>query len=127
MVHHHYMLAYMNILNVKSITHIKWRLNIVKHGALTKCRSNLHGQTKCRPVLGQGGQNAGFIKSYFNEKIMLNKQFNTNILTQKYIIKYWHIICRDVTEQSTLSKLGEFHENLTPILRVECSCIYNNL
>ena len=26
-----YMLIYMNILNVKSITHIKWRLKIVKN------------------------------------------------------------------------------------------------
>ena len=38
----------------------------------TKCRSNLHRRTKCRPVLGQGGRNAGFMKSYFNEQIMLN-------------------------------------------------------
>ena len=28
--------------------------------------------------LGQGGQNVAFIKSYFIEKIMRNKQFNTN-------------------------------------------------
>ena len=98
------MLAYMNILNVKSITHIKWRLNIVQHGAQTKCRwtkcrSNLHRQMKCQPVLGQGGQNACFIKSYFNEKIMPNKQFNRNVLTQKYIFKYWHIICEKVNIQ----------------------------
>ena len=43
-----------------------------------KCQSNLHRRTKCWPVLGQGGQNAGFIKSYFNEKILLNEQFSTN-------------------------------------------------
>ena len=47
--------------------------------ARTKC-----WWTKCRPVLEQGGQNAGFIKSYLNEKIRLNKQLNTNTLTQKY-------------------------------------------
>ena len=28
---------------------------------------------KCQPVSGQGGQNASCIKSYLNEKIMLNK------------------------------------------------------
>ena len=32
---------------------------------------------------------------------------------------------RGVTEQSTLDERGEFHENLIPILSVECSCIYN--
>ena len=34
---------------------------------------------------------------------------------------------RGATEQSTLDERGKFHENLIPILRVECSCIYNNL
>ena len=34
---------------------------------------------------------------------------------------------RGVTEQSTLAERGEFHENSTPILRVDYSCIYNNL
>ena len=31
------------------------------------------------------------------------------------------------TEQSTLAERGEFHENSTPILRVECSYIYKKL
>ena len=34
---------------------------------------------------------------------------------------------RGATEQSTLAERGEFHENSTPILRVDYSCIYNNL
>ena len=37
------------------------------------------------------------------------------------------IVFRGVTEQSTLAERGEFHENSTPILRVDYSCIYNNL
>ena len=41
--------------------------------------------------------------------------------------KHSILIIRGATEQLTLDEEGEFHENLTPILRVECSCIYNNL
>ena len=37
------------------------------------------------------------------------------------------IFFRGVTEQWTLDEQDEFHENSIPILRVECSCIYNNL
>ena len=36
-------------------------------------------------------------------------------------------LSRGATKQSTLDERGEFHENSIPILRVECSCIYNNL
>ena len=50
----------------------------VCYGAQTKCQSNLHGQTRSQLVLRQGRQNAAFIKSHFNVKIMLNEQFNTN-------------------------------------------------
>ena len=32
-----------------------------------------------------------------------------------------------LNEQLTLAERGEFHENLTPILRVDYSCAYNNL
>ena len=34
---------------------------------------------------------------------------------------------RGATEQSTLDERGQFHENSIPILKVEYSCIYNNL
>ena len=37
------------------------------------------------------------------------------------------LLSRGATEQSTLAERGEFHENSTPILRVDYSCIYNNL
>ena len=75
----------------------------------TVCGQNAGGQNICQICID--GQNAsrfwgrvdkknGFIKSFFNEKIMLNKQFNTNTLTQKYIFKYyWHIIYDKVNIQ----------------------------
>ena len=43
-------------------------LKDLNYSARTKCRWIKCWWTKCRPVLGQGGQNASFIKSYFNEK-----------------------------------------------------------
>ena len=47
-------------------------------------------------------------------------------ITSWYIYKP-NLLIRGVTEQSTLAERGEFHENSTPILRVDYSCIYNNL
>ena len=38
-----------------------------------------------------------------------------------------HYKSRGATEQSTLDERGQFHENSIPILKVEYSCIYNNL
>ena len=38
-----------------------------------------------------------------------------------------YLTTRGATEQSTLAERGEFHENSKPILRVDYSCIYNNL
>ena len=44
-----------------------------------------------------------------------------------HFLSDYSISSRGVTEQSTLAERGEFHENSTPILRVDYSCIYNNL
>ena len=37
------------------------------------------------------------------------------------------VVIRGATEQSTLAERGKFHENSIPILRVDYSCVYNNL
>ena len=51
-----------------------------------------------------------------NFRIFAQKLQNTKML-----------IFRGATEQSTLDERGQFHENSIPILKVEYSCIYNNL
>ena len=44
-----------------------------------------------------------------------------------YFLQDLAILIRGATEQLTLAERGQFHENSSPILRVDYSWVYNNL
>ena len=58
---------------------------------------------------GAGWTKCGFIQSYFNEKIMLNKQFNANTLTQKYIFDTCMYYLNDETILYIQNKVHNFY------------------
>ena len=63
--------------------------------------------------------------TYINN-ILISSQIGFE-LYQSHSLTVTGLKSRGATEQSTLDERGQFHENSIPILKVEYSCIYNNL